>query len=313
MTNQPISPCRADFRHLERLRVRWAEVDLQKIVFNGHYLMYLDTAVAGWWRAMALPYQATMASLAGDLYVRKATLDYLGSARYDDQIDVGIKTARIGNSSVLIAGAVFRGDALLVSGELVYVFADPATQTARPVPAPLREVLLAFEAGQTMVDVRLGGWDLLGGQAAALRRQVFVDEQNIPAALEWDAADAGALHALACNRFGLPVATGRLVTGAPDAPDVMGATGPSGIAQIGRVGRNGRIGSMAVLASLRGSGIGGTVLQALLQAARSRGDAQVLLHAQASAVAFYRRHGFVPQGPVFDEAGIAHQAMACGL
>ena len=284
--------------------MRWAEVDLQKIVFNGHYLMYLDTAVAGWWRAMALPYQATMDALAGDLYVRKATLDYLGSARYDDQIDVGIKTARIGNSSMLVQGGVFRGDALLVSGELVYVFADPATQTARPVPAPLRDVLLAFEAGQAMLDVRLGGWDLLGDAAAALRRQVFMEGQNTPAALERDAADAGALHAVACNRFGVVVATGRLAAGAPGAP---GASGASGVGRIGRIGR------LAVLPSLRGSGIGGTLLQALMQAARSRGDAQVLVHAQASAVAFYRRHGFVPQGPAFDADGIVHQAMVSRL
>ena len=298
---------------MERLRVRWAEVDLQKIVFNGHYLMYLDTAVAGWWRAMALPYQATMDSLAGDLYVRKATLDYLGSARYDEQIDVGIKTARIGNSSMLVQGAVFRGDTLLVSGELVYVFADPATQTARPVPPPLRDVLLAFEAGRPMVDVRLGGWDLLGEAAAALRRQVDGDGQNTPAALASDAADAGALHAVACNRFGVALATGRLVAGAPDRDGVPGKPGIGHIGQIGRVGGIGGIGRIAVLASLRGSGIGGMVLQTLMQAARGRGDAQVLLHAQASAVAFYRRHGFAPQGPVFDEAGVAHQAMVCGL
>ena len=45
---------RADYRFADPLRVRWAEVDLQKIVFNGHYVMYFDTAVAGWWRAMAL-------------------------------------------------------------------------------------------------------------------------------------------------------------------------------------------------------------------------------------------------------------------
>ncbi|MEO8060823.1 MAG: 4-hydroxybenzoyl-CoA thioesterase, partial [Burkholderiales bacterium] len=42
---------RTDFRFSERLRVRWAEIDAQKIVFNGHYLMYFDTAVAGYWRA----------------------------------------------------------------------------------------------------------------------------------------------------------------------------------------------------------------------------------------------------------------------
>ncbi len=47
---------RTEYRFFERLRVRWAEVDMQKIVFNGHYLMYFDTAVAAYWRAMALPY-----------------------------------------------------------------------------------------------------------------------------------------------------------------------------------------------------------------------------------------------------------------
>ena len=102
---------RAEFRLLDRLRVRWAEVDLQKIVFNGHYLMYFDTAMAAYWRAMALPYHETMQALEGDLYVRKATLEYLGSARYDDQLEVGIRCARIGNSSIVFEAAVFRGEA----------------------------------------------------------------------------------------------------------------------------------------------------------------------------------------------------------
>ena len=283
---------RADFRHFERLRVRWAEVDLQKIVFNGHYLMYLDTAVAGYWRAMALPYQATMDQLGGDLYVRKATLEYNASARYDELIDVGIKTARIGNSSMVLAGGVFRGGELLVGGELVYVFANPATQTSLPVPPDLREVLTAFEAGRPMIDVRVGTWDVLGREAAALRTQVFVDEQKIPAELEWDAVDAQSLHAVAYNRFGLALATGRLLEHTP------------GVSKIGR---------MAVLAPLRGSRIGRAVLDALVHAARERGDQQVLLHAQASAVTFYSRAGFVAQGPAFEEAGLPHQAMIKAL
>ena len=86
---------RSDFRFAERLRVRWAEVDLQKIVFNGHYLMYFDTAVAGWWRAMALPYEQTMHGQGADFFVRKATVEYEGSARYDDQLEVGLRCARI--------------------------------------------------------------------------------------------------------------------------------------------------------------------------------------------------------------------------
>jgi len=283
---------RAAFRFFDRLRVRWVEVDMQKIVFNGHYLMYFDTAVAGWWRAMALPYHETMAALVGDLFVRKATVEYLGSARYDEQCEVGIRCERIGNSSMLLQAALFRGEALLVHGELVYVFADPATQTAKPVPPDLRAVLCAFEAGEPMVDVRLGTWDQLGREARAIRTAVFVAEQGIPADLEWDAADASCVHALASNRLGLPLATGRLLEHAP------------GVSKIGR---------MAVLAALRGSGVGRAVLDALLDAARERGDTEVLLHAQRSAVAFYGRAGFSARGAVFDEAGIPHQAMICTL
>ena len=93
-------PTRADFRALERLRVRWAEVDMQKIVFNGHYLMYVDTAVATWWRVAALPYDATMAQLGGDLFVRHAALDYAASARYDDVLHAGVRWLGAGTSSL---------------------------------------------------------------------------------------------------------------------------------------------------------------------------------------------------------------------
>jgi YbgC/YbaW family acyl-CoA thioester hydrolase len=290
--NQPVALHRADFRHLERLRVRWVEVDLQQIVFNGHYLMYFDAAVAGYWRALALPYHDTMAALGGDLYVRKATVEYEGSARYDDQLEVGIRCARIGNTSMLLQAAVFRGEKRLVHGDLVYVFADPASQSSKAVPSALRDVLTAFEVGEPMLDVRCGDWAMLGAPARTIRDAVFIQEQGIPAALEHDAADADALHAVAFNRFGQALGTGRLLTVAP------------GAAKIGR---------MAVLASVRGAGVGRPLLDALVKAARARGDSEVMLHAQASAVGFYSRAGFVPRGPAFDEAGIAHQEMALSL
>ena len=279
---------RSEFRFFDRLRVRWAEIDAQKIVFNAHYLMYFDTAVASYWRALALPYAQSMESLGGDLYVRKATVEYHGSARYDDRLDVGMRCARIGNSSIQFLGGVFRGDDLLVDGELVYVFADPHSQTSRPVPASLRAVLEGFEAGQGMVEVRVGDWATLGRDAGAIRSEVFVEEQRIPAEMEWDAADAECLHAVAYNRFGLPLATGRLLQHVP------------GVAKIGR---------MAVSQSVRGSGVGREVLDALMKAARARGDHEVLLHAQTSAAPFYLRAGFAPRGVEFEEAGIPHVEM----
>jgi YbgC/YbaW family acyl-CoA thioester hydrolase len=279
---------RSEFRYFERLRVRWAEIDAQKIVFNAHYLMYIDTAVAGYWRALALPYEQTMHYLGGDLYVRKATLEYHGSARYDDLLEVGLRCERVGNSSILFRAGVFRAEEGLVGAELVYVFADPAAQTAKPVPQELREVLTGFEAGKPMVEVRVGGWDALGADAQAIRTAVFVDEQKIPADLEWDAADAGCVHAVAYNRFGLALGTGRLLQHVP------------GVAKIGR---------MAVSQSVRGSGVGRAVLDALMQEARVRNDREVLLHAQASAASFYARAGFSPRGEMFEEAGIPHIEM----
>lgn len=279
---------RQDFRFSHRLRVRWAEVDMQKIVFNAHYLMYFDTAIADYWRALALPYEAAMQQLQGDLYVKKATVEFHASARIEDQLDVAMKCARVGNSSMLFQGAIFRGDTLLISGELVYVFADPATQTSRPVPRALRDVLVGFEAGQDVVNLKIGHWDELGRDAAQVRTAVFVQEQRIPRDMEVDGADAAALHAVAYNRLGQPVATGRLTQGAP------------GMGQIGR---------MAVDRALRGSQLGQRVLQALTNSARERGDREVLLHAQRSAEGFYTRAGYAVRGDPFDEVGIAHVEM----
>ena len=139
---------RSDFRFFERLRVRWAEVDMQSIVFNGHYLMYFDTAVAGYWRALAIPYHETMTYLGGDFYVRKSTLEYSASARYDELLDVGVRTQRTGNSSMVLACAVYRGEQLLVGGELIYVFADPATMSSKPIPQEFRDLLQAYRGRQ---------------------------------------------------------------------------------------------------------------------------------------------------------------------
>ncbi|WP_423453698.1 YbgC/FadM family acyl-CoA thioesterase [Ottowia sp. VDI28] len=283
---------RQDFRFFEPLRVRWSEVDLQKIVFNAHYLTYFDIAITGYWRALAMPYAKAMEQLEGDLYMRKAGVEFHASARWDDRLEVGMRCARIGNSSITMAGAIFRGDQLLITSELVYVFADPNTQTSRPVPAPLRDMLQGFEAGEAMLDVRTGDWAALGEAAASVRTEVFVEEQGIAQEDEWDEADATAVHALVRNRLGQPVGTGRLLQDS------------AGVARIGR---------MAALHPLRGAGIGQAVMAALEQAARDRGDTQVVLSAQRSAEDFYRRLGYAPNGEPYEEVGIAHIPMARSL
>jgi YbgC/YbaW family acyl-CoA thioester hydrolase len=276
---------RSDFRFSHSLRVRWVEVDMQKIVFNGHYLMYFDTAIADYWRALGLPYEEAMQQLGGDLYVRKASVEYHGSARFDDRLDVALKCARIGNSSLTFSGAIFRDGALLVSCELIYVFADPVAQASKPVPPALRELLDKFEAGGDMIRMETGKWKTLGADATALRMAVFAQEQGIALRLMSDAADQAGLHVVAYNGFGQAVATGRLIRGEGAA------------SQIGR---------LAVHRALRGSGVGQGVLQALVDGAKKRGDAEVMLHAQQSARGFYERCGFTSQGAYFEEAGLPH-------
>jgi YbgC/YbaW family acyl-CoA thioester hydrolase len=283
---------REDFRLFHKLRVRWAEVDMQKIVFNGHYLMYFDTAVADYWRALAMPYEEGMHQLEGDLYVKKATVEFHASARMDDRLDVGLKCARIGNSSMQFLGAIFRGEELLITCELVYVFADPATQTSRPVPARLREMLTGYEAGEPMLRIRTGTWAELGADAGRVRTEVFVQEQRIPAELEWDEDDATAVHAVAYNRLGQAIATGRLLPAS------------DGVAKVGR---------MAVHQALRGCGFGEQVLRALVEKAQQRGDRGIELHAQRTARDFYARLGFAAQGEPYEEAGIPHITMTSAL
>jgi acyl-CoA thioesterase FadM len=139
---------------------------MQKIVFNGHYLMYFDTAVAGYWRALALPYRDHGAA-AGRPVHAQGDGGIRGAGPLRRPAAGLLRCARIGNSSVVFEGGVFRGDELLVRGELVYVFADPATMVPKAVPPDLRDVMLGFEAGKPMVDVRVGTWDELGREAQA--------------------------------------------------------------------------------------------------------------------------------------------------
>ncbi|HHA2554502.1 TPA: GNAT family N-acetyltransferase, partial [Stenotrophomonas maltophilia] len=117
-----------------------------------------------------------------------------------------------------------------------------------------------------------------------VRQRVFVQEQGIAAELERDALDPLSAHVLALDSDNQPVGTGRL------APD-------------------GRIGRMAVLASHRSHGVGEALLEALVDAGRRLGLAELHLHAQLPARDFYARQGFLPEGEVFEEAGIGHQQM----
>jgi acyl-CoA thioester hydrolase len=138
----------ADFRHRFALRVRWAEVDPQAVVFNGHYLTYCDVCVTEYWRAIGMTYPAAFLEVGADLYVRKATLEYHAAAVYDDELELCGRTSRLGTTSLVFTVEMYRRSSpptLLIGGELVYVNTDPATRSPRPLPDRLRRCVRDFE------------------------------------------------------------------------------------------------------------------------------------------------------------------------
>ncbi len=142
---------REDFTCSHRLRVRWSEVDMQKIVFNGNYLNYIDVAVAEYWRAIGLPYpHGYVDRFANDVYLRKAAVDYLGSARYDDELDVLVRVAKLGRTSMTFCFEIWHAGPApsakpLITAELVYVNADPASMTPAALPLEVRELITKYE------------------------------------------------------------------------------------------------------------------------------------------------------------------------
>ena len=127
------------------------------------------------------------------------------------------------------------------------------------------------------------GWAEAKAEAEPIRFKVFVDEQSVPPEIELDEHDAACLHVIA-RADGLAVGTGRLL------PD-------------------GHIGRLAVLKDWRGSHIGSGMLKVLMDVARERGDKEVVLSAQTHALEFYRKHGFVSEGPEYPDCGIPHRDM----
>jgi predicted GNAT family N-acyltransferase len=134
-----------------------------------------------------------------------------------------------------------------------------------------------------MLRIELLSWENARSRATPVRFEVFVKEQGVPAEIELDEADAQSIHALAFYDAQV-VGTGRLL---PDS----------------------HVGRMAVLKEFRGKGIGSALLVKLIEAASRRGDRSLVLSAQVHALNFYRAHGFVPEGEVYQDAGIPHQDM----
>jgi acyl-CoA thioester hydrolase len=127
------------FRYL--LRVRYAECDAQKVVFNSRYSDFMDLAGTEFIKAIGFGQALLKGEL--DYQVVKQTIEWKGSARFDDVVEISVGTERVGNTSFILTG-VFRiagREDPIVNAETVYVYVDPQTLKKAPVPDDLRAAL----------------------------------------------------------------------------------------------------------------------------------------------------------------------------
>jgi acyl-CoA thioester hydrolase len=142
---------RAEFTFRHALRVRWAEVDRQGVVFNPQYFAYFDLAVTEYWRTLGVRYPEDLAAHGSDTFAVAARAEFHGSAGYDDELEVCCRVARIGRSSMQFLFAIYRREEHLTSGEIVYVNASAgsavgAERRSVPWPDSVKDAVLRFEA-----------------------------------------------------------------------------------------------------------------------------------------------------------------------
>ena len=127
-----------EFRH--RLRVRYGECDPQGVVYFARYADFVDIGMTELWRARIGPY-GEMVEAGSDMVVAELQLRYLGSAVFDDELDIVAELERMGDTSITFAWRVERGEDVLVTGTIRQVCIDPATKRKRALPDDVRAAL----------------------------------------------------------------------------------------------------------------------------------------------------------------------------
>jgi acyl-CoA thioester hydrolase len=143
---------RSDFQFFHRLRVRYSEIDGQAVVFNARYLDYADLGVAEYFRALGIP--IVPGPDTPEFHAAHAAVDFKKPIRLDEEIDIGVRTARIGRTSLVLALELHGRDAedWRATIELVYVHVDLATGRPAPVPAA---VVASIEAHAAARPIRI--------------------------------------------------------------------------------------------------------------------------------------------------------------
>ncbi|MEP6838978.1 MAG: thioesterase family protein [Bradyrhizobium sp.] len=140
---------RTQFWFFHPFRVRYSEIDGQGVVFNAHYLTYFDTAITEYFRALGYDQYADSKTTGIDFHVVKSVIEYKAPILFDEEIEVGARVARIGNSSLVFELAIFLkgGDDALVTGEIIWVYTDQQSHRPVPISKPIRDLIATGEQG----------------------------------------------------------------------------------------------------------------------------------------------------------------------
>jgi acyl-CoA thioester hydrolase len=138
---------RNDFKFYYRLRVRYAEIDAQGIVFNAHYLTYFDTAIYEYLRALAFDYLSHVRERGHDFHTVKVVVEFQKPFRFDDKIEVGVRVLRLGGSSLTFQLELFLKDGKdpHASGLVIWVNADQESGKSAKLPDQLVERIKRHE------------------------------------------------------------------------------------------------------------------------------------------------------------------------
>lgn len=138
---------KSDFKFAWPFRVRYAEVDGQRIVFNAHYLTYFDTAITEYFRALPYDYMGQVDRTGEDYHTVRTLVEYQQPIEFDEDIEVHVRTAQMGRTSLTFLLEIHPKDTedLRATGEVVWVNADQTTHRSTPLPDELVEKISTFE------------------------------------------------------------------------------------------------------------------------------------------------------------------------
>jgi acyl-CoA thioester hydrolase len=138
---------RSKFHFFCSFRVRYSELDTQGVVFNAHYLAYFDTALIEYFHALGIDLIANAAAVGVDFHVVRSLVEYKAPIRYRQEIEVGVRVAKLGRTSLSFELAIFARDSeeTLATGEVIWVNTDQATHQTVPISDDLRRLLTEKE------------------------------------------------------------------------------------------------------------------------------------------------------------------------